>query len=54
MNYNLKPKTEKILKEKKLEFTKANISDLDKIINLFEERTIWFKEHKINQWSKYL
>ena len=54
MNYNLKPNTKKILDQNNIEFIKANILDLDKIINLFKERTVWFKENQRNQWSKYL
>lgn len=32
----------------------ANIEDLDTILNLYSERTQWFKENEIKQWSKYL
>jgi len=54
MNYSLDSKIQQILRSNNIEFIKAEIEDLDEIINLFEERTKWFKENQINQWSKYL
>ena len=33
---------------------KANMKDLDEIINMYAERMKWFKENEIKQWSKYL
>ena len=37
-----------------IKFKKANIYDIDEIINLYVERMNWFKENGIKQWSKYL
>lgn len=54
MNYSLNFEIEEILNDKNVQFIKAEISDLDEIISLFEERTKWFKENQIKQWSKYL
>ena len=54
MNYSLNSEVEKILDDRNIKFIKAKIEDLDELINLFEERTKWFKENRISQWSKYL
>lgn len=54
MDYNLNSEIEKILNDKNIKFMKCEIKDLDEVINLFEERTKWFRENQINQWSKYL
>ena len=35
-------------------FEKANIKDIDEIINLYAERMNWFKERGIKQWNRYL
>lgn len=49
---------DKILKEnllkKNIVFEKANIEEIDNIINLYAERMNWFKSNGIKQWSKYL
>ena len=37
-----------------IELKKANIIDIDEIINMYAERMRWFKENEIKQWSKYL
>lgn len=39
MNYSLNFEIEEILNDKNVQFIKAEISDLDEIISLFEERT---------------
>ena len=33
---------------------KADIIDIDEIINMYAERMKWFKENQIKQWSRYL
>ena len=38
----------------KLNFEKAEIRNLDEILNLYLERSNWFKENQIKQWSDYL
>lgn len=37
-----------------LNFEKAEIRDLDEILNLYLERSNWFKEKQIKQWNNYL
>ena len=37
-----------------IELKKANIIDIDEIINMYAERMKWFKENEIKQWSRYL
>lgn len=33
---------------------KANVKNLEDILELYRERTEWFKENKISQWTRYL
>lgn len=53
MNYKLNTETEEILKNKNITFTKASITELDDILELYKERMKWFKDNNINQWSDY-
>ena len=53
MNYSLNPKIEKILNENNIIFEIANLSQLNEIYELYNERTNWFKENNIKQWSRY-
>lgn len=53
MDYSLTEATKRDIKEKNLKFEKANIKDIDEIMNLFSERIKWFKDNNINQWRRY-
>lgn len=54
MNYKLSAKVTKILDDKEISFQRANLDDLQNILNLYLERIKWFKEKQIKQWNKYL
>ena len=42
------------LKESDIELQVASIENLDEIIELYSERSSWFEENGIDQWSNYL
>lgn len=54
MNYSLDLNIQNELKTNNYLFSKATLDDLDKLLDLYKERTNWFKEKGIKQWSKYL
>lgn len=54
MNYELNIDLQKQMKQLNYSFSKATLDDLDNLLELYKERTSWFKENKIKQWSKYL
>ena len=54
MNYSLDLNIQNELKTNNYLFSKATLDDLDKLLDLCKERTNWFKEKGIKQWSKYL
>lgn len=54
MNYELNEELKEELNCLNYSFSKININDLDKLLDLYKERTNWFKEKGIKQWSKYL
>lgn len=54
MNLKNNLEIEKVLSEKNLNLRRAEISDIDNILELYSERTTWFKNNGIKQWSKYL
>ena len=45
---------EKILLDNNITYEIANITQIEEIFELYEQRTNWFKENNIKQWSKYL
>lgn len=53
MNYSLSNIIIEKLNENNIFLRKANIDDLNEILNLFKERIDWFKQNNINQWLKY-
>lgn len=54
MNYELSNRCRSLLEKQDISFKKAKLDELDKILVIYSERTKWFKDKKINQWSKYL
>lgn len=54
MNRVLSEEIEKILNENKITFEIANLKQLNEIYELYNNRTIWFKENNIKQWSRYI
>lgn len=54
MNIELDKNLKDRLIENGITFSKANIDNLDDILQLFTQRIKWFKEQEINQWQKYL
>jgi len=53
MDYKLNEVIQKEIERKNLKFERANIKDIDEIMNLFSERIKWFKDNNINQWRRY-
>mgnify|MGYP007113736061 CR=1 FL=1 len=53
MNYSLSNIIIEKLNENNIFLRKANIDDLNEILNIFKERIEWFKQNNINQWLKY-
>lgn len=53
MNYSLSNIIIEKLNENNIFLRKANIDDLNEILNIFKERIDWFKQNNINQWLKY-
>lgn len=54
MKYELSPKIKYKLNQKRLVLEKADINDLEEILNLYKTRASWFKLNNINQRQKYL
>ena len=54
MNYILSSSCKDLLKKQNITFKKAEINELDKILEVYSERIKWFKEKQIKQWNKYL
>lgn len=54
MDYRLDVNLEDYLKNRGICFKRASSEDLEEILKLYSDRTKWFKENKIKQWSKYL
>ena len=45
---------EKFCQSEGFELKLAAKQDIDKILQLYKDRTVWFRENQINQWQKYL
>lgn len=45
---------DKILNENNIRFEIANLEQLPEIYQLYNNRTTWFKENNIKQWSRYV
>lgn len=54
MNNNLSKDIEKILIENNMTFEIASLEQLNEIYELYNNRTSWFKENNIKQWSRYI
>ncbi len=54
MNRKISKEIENILKSNNITFEVACIKQLNEIYELYNNRTIWFKENNIKQWSKYI
>ena len=54
MKRNLSKEIEQILVENNITFELANLKQLDDIYELYNNRTNWFKENNIKQWSRYI
>lgn len=54
MNYELSSDCRSLLEKYNINFKKADLKQLDKIIEIYSERMQWFKDKGIKQWSKYL
>lgn len=54
MNIHISKEIEKKLIENSITVEIASFEQLDEIYELYNRRTVWFKENNIKQWSKYL
>lgn len=54
MNYMLGMDSKNLLQKQNINFKKAELSEIDKILEVYLERMQWFKEKEIKQWGKYL
>ena len=54
MNYILSSSCKDLLKKQNITFKKAEINELDKMLEVYSARIKWFKEKQIKQWNKYL
>lgn len=54
MNYEISNECNNLLKMLNINFKKARLDELDKILEIYLERMKWFKEKGIKQWGKYL
>lgn len=54
MYKDLNEEIKKILVENNISFEIANLEHLSEIYELYNNRTKWFKENNIKQWSKYI
>ena len=54
MKRKLSKEIEQILVENNIIFEIANLKQLDEIYELYNNRTNWFKENNIKQWSRYI
>lgn len=54
MKYLLSEECCDLLKSKNIKFKRAELSDIDKILDIYAERVLWFKQKEIKQWRNYL
>lgn len=54
LNIALNEKCKELLKKNNINFKRAELNDLERILLIYKERINWFKENKILQWRKYL
>lgn len=54
MNLEISDETKIILNKLNMKYEAAKIEQLEEILELYKNRTIWFKDNNIKQWSKYL
>lgn len=54
MNCILSMDCKNLLQKQNINFKKAELNEIDKILEVFSERMQWFREKKIKQWGKYL
>lgn len=54
MEYILSKKTNKILKDNGIIFSKSKTNEIDDILDMYAKRMMWFREKNIKQWRSYL
>lgn len=54
MNVKISDETKLILDKLNITFEVANITQLEEILNLYINRSEWFKNNNIKQWSNYI
>lgn len=54
MNYILSIDCKNLLQKQNINFKKAKLNEIDKILEVYLERMKWFREKEIKQWGKYL
>ena len=54
MKIEISNETQVLMEKSNIIFKVAEISQLQEILKLYKDRSDWFKENGIDQWSKYL
>lgn len=54
MNYILSLDCKDLINKQNIVFKRAELDDLDRILEMYLERIQWFREKGIKQWSKFL
>lgn len=54
MTYILSTDCKTLLRKQNINFRKAELDEIDKILEVYLERMQWFKDNEIKQWGKYL
>lgn len=54
MNKELSKEIKEMISNNDIKFEVAKLEQLEEIYQLYNSRTIWFKENNIRQWSRYI